>query len=347
MKWNRKRVALPWLYAIALPILLVGSIATAAERSGRFEDVELRISLSPTEIMVGQPVVLQLTMSNKATESGGIPVFSARLQLPEGNDLDIFVQAPGESETRLEGALESGLYSGSAIEVPPGRTIKHEMNLIYDKAQPNGYIFSKPGEYMMRAQVRFSLSTNPEPRKLALSGVKITVRAPEGPAAEAWKLINNPEAARALQLGKLPNDDIRQKFAEVGDKFPTTPYGKTCARVVAVSTAFGPKADMRQALPLLLKYEKTYRKETDSDLIAYTIAGAHHVQQEYDLAREWMYYMIDQYPQSTLLRKQDPLYKYYCLDPAEALLTFPWYLTEKPWIVPGSKPPTSLRPIQD
>jgi hypothetical protein len=331
-----------------LGLISACGLAATAERVAMFESVEMKLTLGPTELLVGQPLYFQILLTHKNPEASNIPVFSSRLQLPEGNDVDVFVQAPGESEVRLEGAMEAGIYSGNAIEVPPGRAVNYQMPLIYDKNQQNGYIFSKPGEYNVRVQLRFSLSSDPTPRKFAIPNTRITVREPEGRAADAWKLLNNAEAAKALQLNRIGDDAVRKAITQVGDQYIDTPYGKAAARAVAVSAAYSnpQKADLNQTLDVLRKYEKTYRQDADTDLIVYTIAASYHLLQQYDAAREWLFYLMEKYPSSALVRKQDPLINYYYIAPAEAAVSFPWYLLEKPWIVPGAKPPTDLRPIQ-
>jgi hypothetical protein len=322
-----------------------GGLARAAtlERTMEVAPVRIKLSLGPTEIRVGEAPVLTMELFNTGKGMGSsLPIFSAKLQLPEGNDIEVYVQPQGEAETRLQGGMEAGVYSGTAIEVPPGRTIDHEVKLLYDTSMPNGFLFSKPGEYGIRATLRFTMSNSPEPRRLTVAG-KITVRPAEGEAAEAFKRINDAESAKALQLGSIPNEQLAKKFGEVAEQYPRTTYGKACARALTIHTAYKKGADIREALPVLKKYESTYRTDSDTDLIVYTIIASYHVLGQIDLARDWMYYMNDQFPNSSLLRKQDPLYKFYYSDPSEQVYTFPWFLYEKPWIVPGATPPTSLK----
>ena len=307
--------------------------------------IDVRMAIERTEITVGEPIYIDLHLTNRSTMTA-TPVFSASLQMPEGNDLSVYVTAPGEVEARLEGAVEQGVYSAMAIDVPPGRTIDHRLTVIYDRTQKTGYVFDQPGEYNLRIDLGFSVSFSPEHRTLSMAG-KILVRPGDADAAEAWKMVADPESAKALQLGRVTTDELKSKFSAVGEKYPRTVHGKLCLRAVALEAAYGVKRDPKGALEPLRKYESTYRGEPDTDLIAYTIAGAYHVQGNTDLARHWLYYMMDEYPNSTLLRKQDPLYRFYYQDPAEAVIKFPWFLTETPWVVPGAKLPTNLMPIQD
>lgn len=336
------------LAAIVLGFVsLMAGFANAADlqRSGSYEGIDVTLIVGPTEITVGEPIALKIRITNVGLPANA-PVFSSKLQLAEGNDIDVYLQPPGEAEVRLEGAVEPGIYSGTAIEVPPGRTVEHQIRLVYDNTHPNGYLFNAPGDYTIRVALRFSVSNAPDPRRLFVTG-QIKVRAPEAEAADAFKQINDPKSAKALQLGIIPDDDLLHKFTEIGDKYPKTVYGKSCARAAALHLAYKKGVKVRTILPILLKYESTYRQESDTDQIAYTIAASYHVLGEHQTARDWIYYMIDQFPNSSYLRKQDPMYKYYFLDPAEQVFSFPWYLYDKPWISPGAKPPTSLKTLSD
>jgi hypothetical protein len=287
---------------------------------------------------LGQPLLLTIKLHGETADSR-LPAFSSKLQFPEGNDIDLYVQGPGEAEYRVSGVGEQGVYSANATEVAPGADIIQEIKVLADRSQPAGYIFAKPGEYTVRAQVGFTVSVAPDPKRIALPTTKITVKAPEGPAAEAWKLINDPAAARALQSNIITDDSVKTKFKTVADKYENTYYGKACMRAYALALTYARGAELRPALELLKRYEKRYRGEADTDLIVYTIVGSYSVLREYEIAREWFFEMLDQYPKSSLLKPQDRLFKFYYAEPAEASIKEPWYLLEAPWLNLTSKGP--------
>ncbi len=269
------------------------------------------------------------------------------MQLPEGNDLEVQIQAEGELETRQSGALEPAVYSATIIEVDPGAKYQHVIPLYYNGSNPTGYVFHKAGPYRVRASLRFSSRTRSDVATAELPPTFIKVTAPTGAAAEAYAQLATPAIAKAFQLGTTSDAALVTKLRSVGERYPQTSYGREALRTAILSEAYSEKADLRQILPKLQKYQDLYPQELMTDQVVYTIVAAHNTLQQTDLAREWFFYLLNAYPQSTFIRKHDQIYIYYYKAPANATKGQPWYLMERPWEVPGAKLPVAFQQVAE
>lgn len=327
-------------------MLLTATSAFAQDGPGRsitVQGVKFGLGLSKSELLSGEPVDVVLEMQGTPDTLPNTNI-SSRLQFPEGNDLAVFITPPGELEYRVKGGLEVAIYNNTLLDILPGSNFTHRMPLIYDPSQPFGYIFLKPGTYRVRMEWSFSMSRRQDPVEVVVPPFEVTVRAPEGNQAKAFELLKKPEAAKAFQLFLLPTEEIRETFRSVAEEYPKTVYGRECARIFALSATYMKNPDLPQALKLLRQYHDLYPREQGSDLIAFSIVQLYHLMKQYELAREWIFYMTDAYPNSLYLRNSDPLYKYYVLTPAKAAVEGPWYLAEQPWVAQGDQPPTDLQP---
>lgn len=310
------------------------------------DGLEVKFGIEKTDLQIGEPLVLVTRIAGKSANPEPVQ-YHSRMQLPEGNDVEVFVQAPGEVEKRASGALESAIYSALILHVGPGESYQHTLPLLYEAANKEGYLFNRAGQYRLRAKLTFSSRYRGNDFTAEIPPTTINVTAPTGAAAEAYAQLANPAAAKALELTSTRNAELIARLRQVGEKYPQTVQGREALRTAVLSEAYSEKADLKQIIPRLKKYQSLYPEDRGTDHVVYTIAAAHNTLQQIDLAREWYFYLLDAYPASTLIRREDQLYVYYYGNPAEAAKRGPWYLMEKPWEIPGSKLPVAFQPVQE
>ena len=328
----------------ASAILLLPSPAhAAAETVTDSHGIELTLSLSSTEIHVGEPLALNISLDNQ-TAAPTVEV-SSRFFLPEGNDIEVTVQQEGELPARYSGAVDITTYASLPVELPSDHPVRRSVTLLYDRTKKSGYLFDKPGRYIIKAEFTCKIKGQEEDVKAQLRPATITVSPLEGNAAAAFAMIDNPEAAKALHVGKIDNDDLLKTFKSVVEKYPSTVHGRLAMKAIGIDETYSSKPDRADAAKMLLRYLKEEPNPFEPDYVVYALAVDNHFQKKFDVARQWIYYLHDTYPGSVLFRVQDPLARFYFFAPQEYANAFPWYMLEKPWIVPGAEPPTNLKPI--
>ncbi len=336
-----------WLCLLAAGWITFGAArpATAqASHTSALPALNVTVAINKTRITVGEPVTLSIKME-VAPERPLVEV-SASFQFPEGNGVELNVQPPGELDYQYAGALEVGSYPARPMRIVRTVPKNVEMLLLYDRTQPNGYLFSKPGRYTLSGEVRVHINNNPMPDVAQIPLTNIEVLPVEGRDAEVFALVDEPALARSLHLGVAPTTGILQTLEPVGEKYAKTPLGALALRSVGHQLALAESDQRERGAAMLQEYLANGLIPADPDYTAWAIAVAYHFSGKYDLAREWIFYSMRHYPDSVRIRAEDPLYKFYFYDPVEFASQVPWYLLEEPWVVPGAPPPTDLKTVQ-
>ena len=155
-----------------------------------------------------------------------------------------------------------------------------------------------------------------------------------------------PGLVRALQIGVAPTTGSRQSLSRLSESFPRQPLGALARRALGLYDVYGEttaSATQVRGAELLTDYLKAGVAVYDADYIALSIARGYHLAGNEDLAREWIYYLLRNYPDSIRVRPEDPLITYYFYNPAKFASEVPWYMLKEPWKIPMAPPPTDLR----
>jgi hypothetical protein len=333
-------IALTGFFILAASPHAVHAVAETVTHS---HGIEITLSLSSTEIHVGEPVALRITMQNQTLAQK--VELSSRFFLPEGNDIEVMVQPEGELPSRYSGAVDITTYAALPVELSASQPLRREVTLLYDRTAESGYLFGKPGKYTITASFSCKIKGQEEELKATLRPATITVSPLDGDGAAAFAMIDNPEAAKALHLGKIDNDDLLKTFKSLVEKYPATVHGRLAMKAIGIHETYAPKPDRADAAKMLLRYLKEEPNPYEPDYVVYALIVDNHFQEKWDVARQWTYYLHDKYPGSILFRMQDPLARYYYFAPQEYANTFPWYMLTNTESVPGAPPPTDLKPI--
>ncbi len=293
---------------------------------------KVTLSLSDTDIVAGEPVYL---MTNILNETAPLRVgnFSSRLYLAEGNDIEVFVQRPGELPERYTAAEQPGLYSSVEVNLNNGEAMDHRTLLLYDASKTNGYLFGAPGVYTVRAAVKGTVMRDPKGLKVELPPTQVTVRDPEGRNAEAFGRVNDPAMAEALQLMLTDDPAVVARAREVAMQYSDTPYAPLCRFLSgnAYYRAAPPQID--KAVADFEKFMQNYPEHPHVSEVAFQIVAAEMKGARTDLARDWYYFVRDAYPNYRLLRQNNIYSDLFYDEPKEATGARPWWLYEKPWVV--------------
>ncbi|MCX6955399.1 MAG: hypothetical protein NTV51_24885 [Verrucomicrobia bacterium] len=210
--------------SLAFLALSIGLGLYAAEPSAP-KGLKLTLALNQTEYVVGEP--LTVTVSLKSTD-GPKRVESA----PDfGRDLTLLYKHESETDFRAYAEVVFCYTGGRGIPLPP-EGFTYAVMLSYDGMR--GYysgtesperiftFFLMPGKYLLQVrQTHF--------KQLLFSNlVSVTVRAPEGPDAEAWKLWKDHQLLIAMMdRGFVDEDNVQAglaKLRELRERFPTSTY---------------------------------------------------------------------------------------------------------------------------
>lgn len=308
--------------------LLLSSALWAQDPSTReVLGIETRIELLNSEVVQGETVYLKLTVHNR-TNPLIVATFQSKLYYSEGNDIEITIQPPGELPSRYEGPY-SGIYSLREPNLKPGELVYFYLPILYSKKAESGLVFDKPGEYTLSAKISYTVLRQNEKLSVALPPTKIKVSAPQGKAEEAFKIIGNKAMAEALHKLETSDKEILDKLGRIANEFADTPY--TVAAVYALGESL---RDAGQQMEAVARFRQVVRNFPNHPLAAgaaYSVARALDELGQFDLAREWLYYLADAFPGYTMLVKENPISNKYLFEQAPAYEQRRWWLFTRPW----------------
>lgn len=293
--------------------------------------MEVRLDLDRTEIAVGEPLFVRLKVTNK-----GAPVrvanFGAKLFYPEGNDVQIMIQRPGELPVRYNGVEVPGIYTNTEMNIDINKWIHQEFLVLYDKDQPNGYVFSKPGDYVVSVRLTYVIMRDYERQIIDVPSTKIRVVEPSGEDAEAFKMISNSACARSIHASVAQSEEVLGTLRKVADRYPKSRYAPLCL-FAASATLIRGAGSMDEAIVQLRKFLERYPTHQRTSSAIFDIAMCYQQMKKADVGRDWFYYLMDHDPGFHLLRDENPTAHYYYFGVEMAQTNRRWWLYEKPWDV--------------
>lgn len=320
--------------AICVLALCVPAQAELPSASTTEMGMEARLELTSTEILVGEPVYLRLIVTN-VDQPYMKANFQSKLYPSEGNDIEIMVQPPGELAFRAD-AFYAGLYPSTELNLAPGQFSFFTYPILFDKRSNNGYVFAKAGEHFVTATVTFTVMRGMEKYRVQLGPVKITVREPQGRAAEAFKLLQNPEIARGLHAYKLSGPHLAA-VTRVANEFTDTPYAPHA--LFAAGTSQFPDSNYQAAIEFFRRYVRQYPTHPLIGPVVFDIVISYDQLGDTGAARDWYYYLSDAVPGYDLNRPENPVAGRYYFDQMGAYESHRWWLYERPWeMTVGSTP---------
>jgi hypothetical protein len=328
--WRR---ATAWLLAA----ISLAPLCAFAQRGSSFHlGIEVAMEFDRTEVVVGEPIFLKITVTNRSAPLI-IGNFAASLHFPEGSDVEVKIQPPGELAYRYMAHEEPAVYSGIEIGNKLGEFTHFELPILYERNSPNGYVFARPGEYIVSARLSHTIMRDNTRTFTEIPPTRIVVREPTGRTAEAFRLIEGKDYALALQQQFTDNPKILNAFTTVAEKFADTPYAPMCAYVAGSAKTLTQKGQ-QEGIKMLREFARRWPNHPFYGNAIYNIFYTYHMSGNLERAQEWFYYLLDTDPHHRLMREENKLAAYYYYGRLEEAAARRWWLYEKPWALPRQTP---------
>src|SRR5690606_876689 len=116
-------------------IFSAGSSAAQSTYTETVQDIKFTFALDKTQVAVGEPVTLNITMEN--VSQAPVLDVATNFQLAEGNKLELMVQPANDLPYRYTGPLERGTYADTPFVLLKGVPLSFDTLLLYDSTQPS------------------------------------------------------------------------------------------------------------------------------------------------------------------------------------------------------------------
>lgn len=199
-----KKLRLRCFTIISLGLLVCFSQVGAAE------SVELTISSDKTEFALGEPVILYVSLKN----TGNTSVTLLKILEPEGSFVDYMIKAPGGNYRSFVPWMHKD-YDSPGVALSPGQAVNGEAKIFFGG---EGWVFTKPGRYEIRALYEGKISSNT---------IAITVATPSDTATQnASRLfLESKEVGKFLLFeGGDHLKDGMGRLEQTAAQLPNTPH---------------------------------------------------------------------------------------------------------------------------
>ncbi|MGC8840268.1 MAG: hypothetical protein ACP5QZ_02285, partial [Candidatus Sumerlaeaceae bacterium] len=325
-------------YVVVATMCLFAVSVGLAQRQGSslINGVEVVAELDKTELLVGEPLFLKISVANRNAPLV-IGNFISALHFPEGGDIELYVQPPNELAYRYQAHEDPAVFATVEIGNKKGASTHFELPIIYERKSPTGYLFDRPGDYVVSGKIWHSIMRDPTRTFTEIPPTKITVRSPEGDNQQAFRLIDGKKYALALQEQVTDDKDIIEKCLAVAKRYSHSVYAPMCAYVAGASMVLD-KQRLEEGVTLLRDFAKRFPTHPMVGNGIYSIFFGYHMAGDQDRAREWFYYLMDFDPSYRLLREENKLASYCYFGRIEELQNRRWWMYDKPWLLPKELP---------
>ena len=297
------------------------------------QGIRVELTLDKTELVVGEPVNLIVKVVNDSSRSP-VSNFSAKFFFTEANGVKVMVSPPGELPARYEGADQRIMYPSVEVNLQKGESWREIMPLIYDNRADNGYLFNKPGRYVVSAELTGSILREATPAVVSRPPTAVTVKSADDNSAAAFKFLANPDMAKSLQNGMAENEQVAKTARKVASDFPDTPYAPYALYLAATwnMRPQGPNYD--QAASDFRAMVERYPSHVMVSPSVFNLVLCSMALKQEDVARDWFWYLRDADPAYALMRRENPTAAYFYFNHLEAAEGRRWWMVEKPWVSP-------------
>jgi tetratricopeptide (TPR) repeat protein len=278
--------------------------------------LELKIETNKTKYLVGEPIYLWLVIKNT---SGKFQQFSSELSYV--SDFELNVIKPEELPKRYIATMKPGLYPQVVYEMWPGDQKKVDYTILYDDGAQNGLLFDKPQRAKLSCKLAYNIA-DVYPHRFYFPNIDIEIVAPSGEDAEALKLLLQKNIIFDLHRG-FATEQTKPVLQELLQKYPKSTYAALALYTLAGGEILpqNPTQNYEKAIELYKKVISDYPNFPPMDYVYYRIAGCYDkIAKEKDKSalsddtNRWLIKIWNEFPQSSRIRKNDPLFKEYIFD---------------------------------
>ncbi|MBX7245075.1 MAG: hypothetical protein K1X53_06230 [Candidatus Sumerlaeaceae bacterium] len=324
---------LVWLGARAALVCLAifgASVCRAQIVKEVYLGTEVTVQLDRVKLLVGEPLYVKIT-AKSLSAALRVGTLQASFFLSDDADIAVTVRPPGELPYRYTANEESARHPTAELNLDIGESSSYIVPVLYDKKSPNGYVFSKPGDYYVGVKFTFGLIREIQRFAVELPPIRITVTEPEGRNAEAFKLINNPKAALALHVVDPADPAVVAAAKKVANDYPDTVYAPLCMYLVGAEGFLTTRQSYKESAAIFLKFLKLFPDHPRAGDAIFNVAAAYDSLKQEDLARAWIFFLRDRHPDHYLMRKETPMALKYYFGPVEQAAGKRWWLYPDMW----------------
>lgn len=235
--------------------LFIASIGRGDEKP----KVSVTLTSPHHEYLLGEPVILEVTVRNEMTEA--IKAFEIFVEDVEP-EIKVYFSEDGKAFQEYK----IGIYPIHRIirrvkTLKPGEAWKYKLRVLYTCKNPSGLVFEQPGTYFLKVIYPLWWAESNRLRgilKFPSNVVQVQVLQPTGIDEQVWEQIKSNEFLHFIQSGrvKLEWEEVEKAKSIKGrltDRdWVEIRYGKTVVKVVEVLRSF-PESRYHHALRYALR----------------------------------------------------------------------------------------------
>ncbi len=312
-------------------VVLLSILCVSATHAATRYPVAITVQTNKTSYLLGEPAYLSLKIQNvtdKFLKFGAVMNPTA--------DVEIYVIQPNHLPERYTSVFKPALYPQTIYELDPQEYKVSEHTVLYQKDTASGLIFEHPGQYTIDCRITFQIDGKGA-YKLYLPPFRISIVEPREPDKAAFQLINSKSIVFDLHTG-LAKEENKPVFHQIVEQYPRSTYAPYAMFSLAGGEIYlqNPAQDYAKAQSMYERLLTDYKQFAQMDNVYYRIALCNDVLGKEREALKWLVKIMNQYPDSSLIRRNDSLFKKYIYDKEEKLEPGTWMLLQRDFITTSS-----------
>jgi len=208
---------------IALTLVLCGSVPQV---HGMAAPLQAELSCANTDPLLGEPVVLTLTVTNTGKEK--VQLRDVRLEGVEPDIVTEISRGGGPFTPCRVGLWEPRPVRRSTLTLAPGGSRKYPLKVLVSASEPNALALGSPGEYAIRAAFPVLPPSTPagsgKRTEIRSNPVSVSVHTPTGVDRQVWAVVSQPLFLAFLHSGRPKRRKTVGEAFLLLDEFPTSAY---------------------------------------------------------------------------------------------------------------------------
>lgn len=315
-------------------IVLLSIFCVVTAHAATRYPVSISVKTNKSSYLLAEPAYLSLKIENVTDRF----LKFAAVMNPTA-DVEIYITQPNHLPKRYTSLFKPALYPQTVYELQPQEYKVSEHTLLYQQDTESGLLFEQPGQYAIDCRIAFQINGRGA-YKLYLPPLKISVVEPEGPDKAALQLINSKSIIFDLHTG-LAKEENKSIFRKIIEQYPRSAYAPYALFALAGGEIYlqNPTQDYEKARALYERLLTDYKQFPQIDSVYYRIALCNDMLGKEHEALKWLVKIMSQYPDSSLIRRNDSLFKKYVYDKEEKLEPGTWMLLQRDY----STTPSSIQ----
>jgi len=305
-------------------VVLLSILCVSATHAATRYPVAITVETNKTSYLLGEPAYLSLKIQNvtdKFLKFGAV--------MNPTTDVEIYVIQPNHLPKRYTSVFKPALYPQTIYELDPQEYKVSENTVLYQKDTASGLIFEHPGQYTIDCRITFQIGDKGA-YKLYLPPLRISIVEPKESDKAAFQLINRESIIFDLHTG-LAKEENKPVFQQIVEQYHRSSYAPYALFSLAGGEIYlqNPAQDYVKAQAMYERLVTDYKQFAQMDNVYYRIALCNDILGKEREALKWLVKIMNQYLDSSLIRRNDSLFKKYIYDKEEKLEPGTWMLLQR------------------